>query len=95
MSYQEKCFIFLNSFDIYTKPTLKATSILSPCHSPSNQLCVYVSKESYIFQNFFLNTFGMLLKWRLYFSSPFHLHSPPPPPLAPEPTKQVTRTGIY
>jgi len=76
MSYWEKYFIFRNLFDMYLKPVMITTAVLSPCRFPSNQLRKYVSKEACIFQ-IFLNMFGMLLKWRPYFSSPFHLHSPP------------------
>jgi hypothetical protein len=79
MSYREKYFIFRNLFDMYLKSVMITIAVLSPCRFPSNQLPKYVSKEACIFQ-IFLNMFGMLLKWRPYFSSPFHLHFTPLPP---------------
>ena len=91
MSYQVKCFIFLNLFDMYMKPTMIATQYFPLVISPLTNL-VNTFSRNHIFSKFFKHV------WHAPKMAPvFLLLSPPslPPPHAPEPTKQVTRTGIY
>ena len=85
MSYQEKCFIYLNLFDIYMKPTLRATSVLYSCHFPSNQLCIYVSKKSY-FSKFFKHV------WHAPKMAPVFL-LPFPPSLSPSPCSRTNKAS--